>query len=184
MRTVFRNIPNLLTILRIAAVPLFVFLMNGNSVNAAFWVFLIAELTDVADGIIARKYNLITQFGKIADPFADKLMQLTALFMLSSKDTIPKIIPYLVLLKELFMLISGLYLMRKKKDIDMSSKWFGKLTSVLFCIAILLAFLGWLPRNSTDTILWICVGMAIFAALMYVRNYFKQVGRRKALENQ
>ena len=120
--------------------PGFYVLMRDDKITAAVWVFLFAEFTDVLDGIIARKFNLETPFGKIADPVADKMMQLTALFVLGGKDMIPAIIPYLVLFKELFLLISGLYLIRK--NIDMSSKWFGKLTSVLFFVAIMMAFLG------------------------------------------
>ena len=176
MKTLFKNIPNLLTILRIAAVPLFIILMNKGQIETAIWIFLLAEFTDVLDGIIARKYNLITLFGKLADPLADKMMQLTALFMLSDRGMILKVIPYLVLLKELFLLISGLYLIRRK--IDMSSKWFGKLTSVLFFIGIMMAFFG-VDRYITDTVLWVCVSMAIFASLMYIRNYLRQVGKQE-----
>ncbi len=172
MSTFCRNIPNLLTLLRMAAVPVFIVQMLEGKIFAAIIVFLAAEITDVLDGIIARRYNYITLFGKIADPLADKLMQLSALFMLAEKDMILKIIPWLVLLKELFLLISGLYLIRKK--VDMSSKWFGKLTSVLLFIAIMMAFFG-VPRAITDIMLWICVGMALFAALMYIRNYLRQV---------
>lgn len=174
MMSVFRNIPNLLTILRMAAVPVFAVLMMNGDIYAAVAIFLAAEITDVLDGIIARRYNFITTFGKIADPVADKLMQLTALFMLAEKNMIIKIIPWLVLCKELFLLVSGLYLMRKK--VDMSSKWFGKLTSVLFFIAIMMAFIGGSAiRPITDTMLWICVGMALFAAIMYIRNYLKNI---------
>lgn len=172
MRNIFKQVPNILTILRMAAVPLFVFLMKSGDLYAAIGIFLAAEITDVLDGIIARRYNLITPFGKIADPFADKLMQLTALFMLAEKNLIIQIIPWLVLFKELFLLISGLYLMRK--NVDMSSKWFGKLTSVLFFVAIMMAFFG-VPRDITNTVLWVCVGMAIFASIMYIRNYLRQV---------
>ncbi len=179
MSAFYRNIPNLLTLLRMAAVPVFIFLMNKGKLFAAICVFLAAEITDVLDGIIARRYNFVTPFGKIADPLADKLMQLTALFMLADKDMILKIIPWLVLFKELFLLISGLYLMRKK--VDMSSKWFGKLTSVLLFIAIMMAFFG-VPRAITDTMFWICVGMALFASAMYIRNYLKQV-RPQANDN-
>lgn len=180
MSTIFKHVPNLLTILRMAAVPVFYVLMRDDKITAAVWVFLFAEFTDVLDGIIARKFNLETPFGKIADPVADKMMQLTALFVLGGKDMIPAIIPYLVLFKELFLLISGLYLIRK--NIDMSSKWFGKLTSVLFFVAIMMAFLG-VSRNITDVMLWICVGMAVFASIMYIRNYFKQV-EKKQIENK
>lgn len=172
MNIILKNIPNILTMLRIAAVPVFVFSMLGDKLYIAIGVFLAAEFTDVLDGIIARRYNLITPFGKIADPVADKLMQLSALFVFSIKDMIPRIIPWLVFGKEFFLLVSGLYLMRKK--IDMSSKWFGKLTSVILFIAIMLVFFG-VPRKITDVIFWICVAMALFAAIMYIRNYFRQI---------
>jgi len=172
MSVILKNIPNILTMLRMAAVPVFVISMIKDRIYLALGVFLAAEITDVMDGIIARRYNLITSFGKIADPVADKLMQLSALFMFSIKDMIPRIIPWLVFGKELFMFVSGLYLIRKK--VDMSSKWFGKLTSVLLFIAIMLVFLG-APRNITDVIFWICVAMALFAAAMYARNYYRQV---------
>lgn len=183
MRTFYKNIPNILTLMRMAAVPVFIVLMRDGQLYAAICVFLAAEITDVLDGIIARRYNFITPFGKIADPLADKLMQLTALFMLADRDMILKIIPWLVLFKELFLLISGLYLIRKK--VDMSSKWFGKLTSVLFFIAIMMAFFG-VPRVITDIMLWICVGMALFAAVMYILNYLKQVrpSKDEAVQDQ
>ena len=170
MSVIFKNIPNILTMLRMAAVPVFVVFMLKDQLSIAVTIFILAELTDVLDGFIARKYNLITPFGKIADPLADKLMQLAALFMFSLKDMIPKIIPWLVFCKELFMLVSGIYLIRKK--FDMSSKWFGKLTSVILFVTIMLVFFD-VPRQITDVMLWLCVCMAIFAALMYVRNYYR-----------
>lgn len=172
MNNITKNIPNILTVLRMAAVPVFIVFMLKNMIYPAIIVFLLAEITDVLDGLIARRFNLITKFGKIADPLADKMMQLAALFMFSIKDMIPRIIPWLVLFKELFMLISGIYLIRK--NFDMSSKWFGKLTSVILFISIMLVFFG-VPRHITDVIFWICVAMALFAALMYIRNYFKQI---------
>ncbi|MGI6123603.1 MAG: CDP-alcohol phosphatidyltransferase family protein [Acetivibrionales bacterium] len=176
MSIISKNIPNILTVLRMAAVPVFVVFMQKDMIYPAIVIFLLAEFTDVLDGIIARRFNLITTFGKIADPLADKMMQLAALFMFSIKEMIPKIIPWLVLFKELFLLISGIYLYRKK--FDMSSKWFGKLTSVIMFIAIMLVFFD-VPRYITDVIFWICVGMALFAALMYIRNYFNQVNAAK-----
>lgn len=171
MNIIFKNIPNILTISRILAVPLFVLYMYENQFTAALIVFILSAITDVLDGIIARKFDLITKFGKIADPFADKFMQIAALFMLSMKNMIPNIIPWLVLAKELFMVISGIYLIKKKYDT--SSRWFGKLTSVLLFAAIILTFFG-VPRNYTDILFWVCVGMTIFAAVMYTRDYFKK----------
>lgn len=175
MSKILKQIPNILTVMRMAAVPVFYVLIREDRTTAAIWVFLLAESTDVLDGIIARKFNLITSFGKIADPVADKMMQLTALFVLGGKNKIPSVIPYLVLAKELFLLISGLFLIRK--NIDMSSKWFGKLTSALFFVAIMMTFLG-VSRSITDVMLWLCVGMAVFAMIMYVRNYLRQVEKK------
>lgn len=157
-----------------AAVPVFIYLMTENLFYAALGVFVAAEATDVLDGIIARKYHLVTPFGKIADPLADKLMQLTALFMLADRNMIFRIIPWLVLVKDLFLLVSGFYVIKTKDKVDVSSKWFGKLTSVLLFIAILTVFWG-APRAISDAIFWICVIMALFAAVMYIVNYFKQV---------
>jgi cardiolipin synthase len=174
MNFLFRNLPNILTILRIFAVPVFYVLSQQKQDLAAVFVFLGAEITDVLDGVIARHYQLITPFGKIADPFADKLMQLTALFVLAQRDLILEFIPWFVLLKDLFLLISGLYIIKSKKKVDMSSKWFGKLTSAILFVAIMLVFLG-VPRRITDKIFWLCVALALFAALMYIRNYFKQI---------
>ncbi|NLU51387.1 MAG: CDP-diacylglycerol--glycerol-3-phosphate 3-phosphatidyltransferase [Clostridiaceae bacterium] len=174
MGFVFRNIPNLLTLLRMAAVPVFASQMMKENLMGAMVVFLAAEITDVLDGIIARHYNIITLFGKVADPLADKLMQLTALFMFAESNRIPGVIPWLVLAKDLFLLISGLYIINTKEKVDVSSKWFGKLASVLIFAAIMLVFFE-APRAITDVIFWVCAGMALFAALMYIRNYFNQV---------
>ena len=170
----FKNIPNILTLLRLAAVPVFAMFMQSGRNFEAVVVFLAAEITDVLDGFIARRYNLITNFGKVADPFADKLMQLTALFLLANKQMIFKMIPWFVLYKELFLIISGIYIIKSKKKFDVSSKWFGKLTSTLLFIAIMLTFLK-VPRLITDTMFLICVVMALFTAIMYARNYFRQV---------
>lgn len=172
MHKVLKQIPNVLTILRMAAVPLFIVVMLDRRIELGAWVFLMAEFTDVLDGMIARRFNFITAFGKIADPLADKLMQLSALFMLARFDMIIYIIPWLVLAKELTLLTAGLFVMKRK--VDISSRWFGKLTSFLFFIAIMMSFFG-VDRAITDPVLWICVLMAIFAFAMYTKNYFHQV---------
>ena len=183
MNAILKNVPNILTILRMVAVPVFAVLMMQDELYLALGVFIIAEITDVLDGIIARKSQLITPFGKVADPLADKLMQLTALFMLSEKEMIFKIIPWLVLTKDLFLLVSGFYVMKTKKKVDVSAKWFGKLTSVILFIAILATFCR-APRTVSDTIFWVCVVMALFAAVMYIINYFKQVKGQKVNESE
>ena len=129
-------------------------------------------MTDIVDGFIARKYDLITTFGKIADPLADKLMQLAALYTLSLKGWIPKAIFWVVLAKELLMIIASIYLIKKKYDT--SSKWYGKLTSFLLFIAITLTLFR-VPSVITNVLFWGCATMAIFTLIMYSRDYFQDV---------
>lgn len=174
MSFLFKNIPNILTLLRMATVPIFAGLMMEENLLAAALIFLAAEITDVLDGIIARRFDIISPFGKIADPFADKLMQLTALFMLAQRRLIPGIIPWLVFFKELFLLVAGLFVIKYRKKIDLSAKWYGKLASTMLFITIMLVFFN-VSSTITDLLLWICVGITIFAAVMYIFRYFNQV---------
>ncbi|HBR02939.1 MAG TPA: CDP-diacylglycerol--glycerol-3-phosphate 3-phosphatidyltransferase [Ruminiclostridium sp.] len=174
MNGFFKNIPNMLTLLRLVAVPVFAGFLNSGRTFEAAAVFLGAEFTDVLDGFIARRYNLITTFGKVADPFADKLMQLTALFLLAKKQLIYSVIPWFVLVKDLLLIIAGLYVIKNKKKVDVSSKWFGKLTSVLLFVSIMLIFME-APRILTDALFLICVAMALLSGIMYARSYFRQL---------
>ena len=85
----WRHVPNILTILRLIAVPVMALLMISGKLTEGLIVFAAAELTDILDGYIARKYNFITNFGKLADPFADKAIQLTALLLLARGGRLP-----------------------------------------------------------------------------------------------
>lgn len=178
--SLFRHVPNLLTFLRIGAVPVFIVLMLRGRLTQAAWVFVAAEATDVLDGFIARKFNFITPLGRWLDPLADKLMLLSALFMLSQRGMIFWILPWLVLCKELFLVISGILLIRRRTRHDLSARWFGKATSVLFFIAIALTFVG-IPEWLSESLLWLSLGMALFAALMYSLSYMRH---RKAMEEK
>lgn len=168
MQRWIRYVPNALTILRLIAVPFFIWLMLDDRMTAAMWLFLAAEATDVLDGFLARKYDVITEFGKIADPAADKLIQLAALFLLGYKGFIPGIIPWLFLLKELVLLIAGLFALRSK--MDTSARWYGKVGSAFLFGTIMLTF--FLPGSLLSIILlWACAAFTLFALVMYGRNY-------------
>ena len=109
------NIPNILTILRFLLIPAFAYFLCARNYVTAVLLFLTGGLTDVLDGHVARKYNLITSWGKIADPLADKLMQITAFVILS---LVLKIIPLelvlVILAKEILMGLGALVLYRQK----------------------------------------------------------------------
>ncbi len=124
-------IPNILTTVRLVIIPFFAyFMMFTNN----FWIptglFLFSGITDVVDGWIARRFNMITDVGSVYDPFVDKLMQITAVVCMTVRDIIPLWVICFVLVKEVSMIIIGLLLYLKK--IVVHSNWYGKAATVFF----------------------------------------------------
>jgi len=99
--------------------------------------------------------------------------------MLAQRRLIPGIVPWLVFFKELFLLLAGLFVIKYRKKVDMSSRWFGKLASTMIFIAIMLVFLK-VDNSITDILFWVCVGITVFAAIMYILGYFEQMKELKA----
>ena len=131
------NIPNLLSYLRLALIPLIIWIycFQKNYMIAA-WVMLFSAITDIADGIIARKCNMVTDWGKIIDPIADKLTQIVIAFCLAWRYPPMRIMLILLILKEVYMGISGLIFIKKTNQVE-GSVWYGKATTVLFFIVAL-----------------------------------------------
>ncbi len=132
------NLPNILTILRILLIPVFYSLYQKGMPAQALLVFLIASFTDFLDGYLARKWNQITNFGKLADPAADKIMVLTALYCLAADGRIPWFAPAVILIKELAM-VAGSLCMLGKKVVVYANIW-GKLATVAFIVSLVLVF--------------------------------------------
>ncbi len=129
------NLPNFLTIIRLLLVPIMAYFLISRDFTLAILFYVLASVTDILDGYIARKYNLITDLGKILDPLADKLLQFSALVGLWVVNIIPFWITLIFFLKEIFMGLGAIKLLRRN-DVVVSSKWFGKLSTILFFIAI------------------------------------------------
>ena len=138
MKDKLKHIPNILCIIRILLVFVFIYLAFNDMLYAALIVFFVAGATDVVDGYLARRNNWITDLGKILDPFADKLMQCTVLISLYIKNLIPLwfVIPFFA--KELFTLLIG-FVVIKKRSVVVVSKWYGKLTVCLFYLTIVIS---------------------------------------------
>ena len=134
------NVPNLLTMLRMAAVVVFIVLFARGKKNAAMIVFILAAVTDVLDGYIARRFHLITSFGKLMDPLADKLMTLSALVCLTVTGYVPLWLVIIEGAKECFMVIGGCIVLRKKKLV-VQADYIGKAATVTFIAAIIATFL-------------------------------------------
>ena len=135
----FKHVPNALTILRFLFIPFIVLNIFMEEYILAFIFFTISGLTDIADGFIARKFNYISTFGKLMDPLADKLTQISALASLCITDIVPIWILVIVLFKEFFMISGASFLYGK--DVVVYSKWYGKLATVLFYLAIVASLL-------------------------------------------
>ncbi len=170
-----KHIPNILTTCRFVLIP-FIFgsILNNNFI-AAFIFLTISGITDVLDGFIARKFDCITKFGKLIDPLADKMTQLATLIALSYINIIPYWILIVVFIKETVMVAGASFLYGKK--LVVSSRWYGKLATVVFYIAIVasLAINYFNFRHHIDIyIYYIALVLTIFALVMYFREFYKK----------
>ena len=168
-----KYIPNFLTVLRFFLIPFTVhYLVNDQFVLAIIFLTL-SGLTDVLDGTIARKFNFITNFGKLIDPLADKITQVSLLGTLVVKNIIPLWILVVVLIKEAAMVSGASFLYGQ--ELVVSSKWYGKASTVLFYFAIVLSliFRDLKIQTSIDLIIYyIAVAMTIFSLVMYFREFY------------
>lgn len=161
------NIPNLLTIIRLFFVPLFIityFSAYENALYIAVFIFIIAGITDVLDGFIARKYNLITKFGQVLDPFADKMMQLAVLVCFTITKSIPIWIIIIYGAKELTMIFGGFLLYTKKEKVVIPANSFGKAATLTFYLAILSVAIEY---EYSTYIFIIAIAFALLAFVQY-----------------
>ena len=136
------NLPNKITIFRVILIPVFLLLLYVSAIPANKWlalaVFIIASLSDMVDGKIARKYNLVTDFGKFMDPLADKLLVSAAMIALIELDRIPAWIVIVIISRE--FIISGFRLVAADNGIVIAAGWWGKVktavTMVMLCVMI------------------------------------------------
>ena len=173
----FKHVPNILTILRFLFIPVILYYIFMGDYLSAFIFFTISGITDILDGFIARKFNLISNFGKLMDPLADKLTQISVLASLVIVKIIPIWILVIVMLKEFIMVIGASFLYGK--DVVVYSKWYGKLATVLFYLAIVISLI---TRQFELTGFWVnldmvlyCVAivMTLFALVMYIKCLYQ-----------
>ena len=141
IRKLFSNvwtIPNVLTIIRMILIPVFVVLFFKGHKMAALAVFCAASLTDMLDGYLARKLNQITDFGKLFDPLADKLMVLTAMVLQTFWGPLPLVAVIIVAAKELVMVLGGVFML--SKNVVVYSNYVGKSAQVGFIASLVLSF--------------------------------------------
>ncbi len=165
------NVPNILTIFRIFLIPVYIvaFCTCGEVKNAAGWIFIIASATDVIDGFIARKFNMMTKAGQLLDPLADKLMQLTVVISLLIAEIIPLWFVIILAAKEILMIMGGIFLYSKKTFVK--SNVFGKVNTVILFLAMIAVLFAHTSEVVTDIVLSISAISNFVAIGSYVYIY-------------
>ena len=178
------NLPNKLTVFRVILIVPFVLLMLGSSAQwdwftavfggivdyadyIALGIFIIASLTDLLDGKIARRYNLVTNFGKFMDPLADKLLVCSALICLIELDRIPAWIVIIIISRE--FIISGFRLVAADNRVVIAANYWGKFKTTFQIIMVCLMIVNIESLNMlTQIIMWIAVILTIVSLIDYI----------------
>lgn len=165
------NIPNCLTLIRIALLPVVVWRFRKGDSMGALIVYLLAMLTDAVDGFIARRYNQVTALGKLLDPLADKLSLVTLIALFVADGQIPLWLMGIILLKEVAMVVGGAVAL--KRGIVVYALPIGKITTVAFITSIVVRFLGW--RMTADVLLGVSVVLSMVALVWYSLDLMKKL---------
>ena len=170
------NLPNKLTVLRVLLIPFFVAALlwdKGENMTlryVAAGIFIAASLTDLLDGKIARKYNLVTNFGKFMDPLADKLLVCAALICLIELDQIRMVI---VIISREFI-ISGFRLVASDNGVVIAASYWGKFKTVFQMIAVVLLIVKIDALSVvTDIFLWAAVVLTVVSLMDYIKKNHK-----------
>ena len=166
------NLPNKLTVLRVIMVPFFVFFMLtdvGGAANKwiALALFIVASLTDMLDGKIARKYNLVTNFGKFMDPLADKLLVCSAMICLVEMGKLPAWIVIVIISRE--FIISGFRLIASDNGRVIAASYWGKFktTFQMLMICLMIADISALSAV-TAAVMWIALILTVVSLVDYL----------------
>ncbi len=188
MSKINMNLPNRLTVLRIILTPVFLFLFMAHFIPFnnifALIVFVIAALTDLADGKIARKRNLITNFGKIADPIADKILSSAVLLGLMLLDMCSIWVVLIVLTRE--FTVSAIRISAASQGMVIPANIYGKIKTVLqmvfsIIVLLLLSVQGFLPTEIpylsiiVNVMMWILAFVTLFSGLIYMKDSLKVI---------
>ncbi len=173
------NLPNKLTVLRVVLVPFFVAaLLISKTTESMKWaalvLFIVASLTDLLDGKIARKYNLVTTFGKFMDPLADKVLTISGMICLIELGRIPSWIVVIIVARE--FIISGFRLIATEHGIVIAANYWGKWKTTFQMIMIILMIMN-IPRLSlvTDIVMWIALLLTIISLATYIMQNMEVV---------
>ena len=167
------NLPNKLTILRVILIPFFLVALMVDGIPYGKWIalaiFCIASITDALDGKIARKYNLITNFGKFMDPLADKLLVCSAMIAMIDLGRIPAWVVIIIIARE--FIISGFRLVASDNGVVIAAGWWGKVKTVvqMIMIIVLICDFGGKVVGIIETVLiYAALALTVISLLDYL----------------
>lgn len=171
------TIPNILSIFRIGILPVFTYIYltadTDKEYFLAVFLFFLSALSDCFDGMIARKFNQITELGKLLDPAADKLTQIVLLFCLAQRFKFVWSLAFICLAKDIFMTFMGALILKIKKRKLNGAKWYGKVsTAYAYAVILILLLFPRLEPALSDILTISCEILMILSIVLYARVFY------------
>ncbi len=170
------TIPNILTLLRIALIPvavIFIYQDKQSFFTLTIIVLVLAIFTDILDGQIARRTNQVTNIGKLLDPVADKLMVVSVMIAMTDINIIAGWIVIIIVAREL--LATGIRAIAADSGVVISANWWGKFKTGFQFAALIILLMG--KRELGTIVLYIALVLAVFSVIIYLIDYFKVINR-------
>ncbi len=176
-----KNIPNIITIIRLLLVPVFSYYLLKDQDLVAGIIFIVASLSDVLDGYLARKLKAVSNFGKLADPFADKIMQIVAIIILVVLGRLNVWIMVLLFVKDFILMLGGLLMLLIFK-LTVFSRWFGKASAVLLNALIAASIIFSLNPQVINVLMIIAMVTQMLTLIAYAVIAIKEIRLTKNKE--
>ena len=179
MRQEAFSIPNLLSYFRLLLIPLFIQLYIRGDFTEALITLAASGLSDIIDGRIARKYNMVTDLGKVLDPVADKLTQCAMMICVATRYPAMWWLLGVHVVKELIMIVVGYYVLKKTDTVN-SAIWCGKLcTGVIYAVMMSHVILPDIPQSVSAASAAVCAGLIALSLVVYTARYVRLLGGKK-----
>ena len=173
------NIANILTLLRLFSVPIILLMILEGKLHLAFWFFLFASLTDIFDGLLAKKLNIITEFGKVLDPISDKILIFSVLITLGYKNFIELPIVIIIILRDFIILLGAILSILLKKKINYSPLKIGKITFFFQIIFIGMLLCNYANFFNVETLIkyfgLIIIYLTFISGILYLIRWLKDL---------
>lgn len=177
------TLPNLFSYFRLVLIPIFVLLYIKDFYLYAFITLVVSWVSDVADGFIARRFNMVTDLGKVLDPLADKITQGAMIICVATNYPAMWVLIGFLVVKEIAMVTMGYYVLKLTNELN-SARWYGKLcTGVLYVVMMLHVITPNIPSPVTYGFMIACAALMMFSLVMYMLMYMKKINAAESADD-